>query len=180
MEELDLIQACLKGDRDAQYKLVRMFGPRLLTVCRRYVPNRLDPEDVLQDVFVIIFTRLDQYQGSMGGFWAWIKTIAIHETLKKHRLKEKWHLNRVTIDESLYASDSHDITSHLNAEDLIQMIQSLPDGYREVFNLVAIEGYSHDECAALLGIPNGTSRSTLSRARQILQSQLSQHKIHEL
>lgn len=172
MQEDHLIQSCLRGERAAQRALVDEFGPRLLTVCRRYTHPRLDPEDTLQDAFVQIFRHLDSFKGSCGALWSWMKTITIREALKKQRMTQRWHLNGYSFEEYMPEPENANILSDLNAEEILKMVSRLPDGYREVFNLVALEGYSHAECAEMLGIASGTSRACLSRARHLLQRQI--------
>lgn len=177
MEEREIIAGCLKGDRKAQYELVKRYGPRLLTICRRYAPERLEPEDILQDVFIRVFSYLDQFQGERGLLWPWMKTIAIRESLKKHRLTKRWQLDSLELNGSEKGYDSVALPmDHLNSEQIILLINKLPESYKVIFNLVAVEGYTHEECAAMLGIPSGTCRSWLSRARKSLQSQLLTYK----
>lgn len=171
MNEEQLLQACLHGDRAAQFELVRHYGPRLLTVCRRYVPDGHDPQDALQDAFVNAFTHLRRFDRRKAALWTWLKTIAIREALKKHRGRHTWSLNGQEASPDTPGADFDQALDGLQTEQLLQLIRQLPDGYREVFNLVAVEGYSHEECAELLGIAPGTSRSSLSRARRLLQEQ---------
>jgi RNA polymerase sigma factor (sigma-70 family) len=172
MHEDQLIQACLHGDRAAQRALVREYGPRLMTVCRLYTPPRLDPEDTLQDVFIQVFSYLHQFNGHRGALWSWMKTIAIREALKKNRLTQKWHLQSHSFEEYMPEPQAAEVLSELQAEEILKLVSRLPDGFREVFTLVAIEGYTHDECAGMLGIASGTSRACLNRARQLLQTQI--------
>lgn len=173
MTDLQLIEACLRQERSAQYELVRRYGPRLLTVCRRFTPAGHAAEDSLQDAFVLVFRHLERFDPGKGELWPWMKTVTIRETLKKYRRQALWTLPiEDPVLEALQdgAPDPRELQD-LGAEEILQLIARLPEGYSEVFNLVAIEGYTHEECAALLGISAGTSRSTLSRARRILQLQ---------
>lgn len=178
MKEKDLITSCIKGHRAAQSELVRTYAPRLLSLIKRYQPAALDPEDILQEAFIEIFRGLKSYDRDKASLYTWMKTITVRMTLKKFRLNRTWMTGlTTTLDEStdhVYV-DQHLAT--LETEDLMRFVYGLPDGYREVFNLVAIEGFSHEECARLLQIPAGTSRSCLSRARQLLRDQISQLKI---
>lgn len=171
MTERQLIEACLRLDRTAQYELVRRFGPRLLTVCRRFTPPGRDAQDSLQEAFVLVFRHLDRFDTERGALWPWMKTVAIRETLKRHRRKDPLVFPEPSAEEGWSTPSEEAGPLALEAEYLLDLIARLPDGYREVFNLVAIEGYSHEECAALLGISPGTSRSALSRARRQLQLQ---------
>jgi RNA polymerase sigma factor (sigma-70 family) len=179
MEEKDLVILCIKGNRSAQSELVVSFAPRLLSLIKRYQPRSLSPEDILQEVFIEIFRDLKTYEHEKGALYSWMKTIAIRLTLKKRRLDQSWLKDKtVPLEYSDAVPELDQILNKINTEDIMKMIISLPDGYREVFNLVAVEGYSHDECASLLQIAVGTSRSTLSRARQILKEQYAQMKIY--
>ncbi len=179
MEEKDLITSCIKGHRAAQSELVRAYAPRLLSLIRRYQPATLGPEDILQEAFIEIFRGLKSYDRDKASLYTWMKTITVRMTLKKYRLTRTWMTEITTaLDES---ADQAYVDQHLDkleTEDLMKFVYGLPDGYREVFNLVAIEGFSHDECARLLQIPAGTSRSCLSRARQLLRNQIIQLKIY--
>lgn len=179
MEEKDLVILCIEGNRSAQSELVFAFAPRLLSLIKRYQPRSLSPEDILQEVFIEIFRDLKSYSPEKGALYSWMKTIAIRLTLKKRRLDQSWLTDRtVSIVHSEAVIDLDQIFNKMNTDDIMKMIISLPDGYREVFNLVAVEGYTHEECASLLHIAIGTSRSTLSRARQILKEQYAQMKIY--
>ncbi len=179
MEEKDLVILCIKGNRSAQSELVVSFAPRLLSLIKRYQPKSLSPEDILQEVFIELFRDLRTYDPEKGALYTWMKTIAIRLTLKKRRLDQSWLKDKtISLEYIEVAPELDQNLNKMNTDDLMKMIMSLPDGYREVFNLVAIEGYSHDECASLLQIAVGTSRSTLSRARQILKEQYAQMKIY--
>jgi RNA polymerase sigma factor (sigma-70 family) len=171
MTDHQLIEACLRLERAAQFELVQRFGPRLLTVCRRYTPAGQDARDSLQDAFVLVFRNLDRYDPQRGPLWPWIKTVAIRETLKKHRRKASLVFDDLEKEDGMVSLPDPISWQGLEAEYLLSLIARLPDGHRNVFNLVAIEGYSHEECASLLGISPGTSRSALSRARRQLQLQ---------
>ncbi len=174
MTEKELIKACQNNQREAQFELVRQFAPRLLTVCRRYVPNGLTPEDTLQDAFIQIFSHLDQFDVEKGTLWGWLCRITINSALKKHRLIGRWHLDRSGIEEMGDLSQFDQEMNRLEVDEIVGLIQILPDGQREVFNLVAIEGYSHEECGEMLGMATGTSRAYLSRARLQLQQSIIQ------
>lgn len=170
MNEGTLIKSCIHQDRSAQFELVRVFGPRLLTVCRRFVPAGLDPKDSLQDAFIQIFSQLHRFDAQRGELWPWMKKITIHTALKKHRLVGKWHLNGVELtDQNEHLAANENALQHLDAEQILTLIAALPTGQREVFQLVAIDGYSHEECAELMGMAAGTSRAYLTRARMTLK-----------
>ncbi len=179
MEEKDLVILCIKGNRSAQSELVGSFAPRLLSLIKRYQPKSLSPEDILQEVFIEIFRDLKAYNPEKGVLYTWMKTIAIRLILKTRRLDQSWLKDKtVPIEYSDAIPDLDQILNKMNTDDIMKLIIALPDGYREVFNLVAVEGCSHEECASLLQIAVGTSRSTLSRARQMLKEQYAQMKIY--
>ncbi len=144
-----------------------MFG-----VCLRYAKNQMEAEDFLQEGFIRVFKNIKQYNGS-GSLEGWIRRVVINVCLEIIR-KEKTML---FINREEYQTDYTDnpITEYYDTEYLLKAIQSLSEGYRTVFNLYAIEGYSHKEIAGLLEISEGTSKSQLARARQLLQSKLTMH-----
>lgn len=167
----DLIKACLKKDRKAQRKLYERFSPLMYSVCLRYVQDRSEAEDVMLKGFMKVFEKLKHFRqdGSLEG---WIRRIMINESLMYIRKHKNMYLE-VDIDEANAAFDLP--ADHLHAEDLMQMVQELPVGYRTIFNLYAIEGYAHQEIADLLDISEGTSKSQLSRARLLLRQMIARH-----
>lgn len=142
-----------------------MFG-----VCLQYSDNYEDAKDILQEGFIKVFSNLNQFKGK-GSFEGWIRRIMVNTALEKYR--DKHYLNSVNEDEAekLERTDIN-ILDEISAKDLLKVIQELSPRYRMVFNLFAIEGYSHKEISALLDISEGTSKSNLSRARAILQEKL--------
>ncbi|MCF8238682.1 MAG: sigma-70 family RNA polymerase sigma factor [Saprospiraceae bacterium] len=174
MTEKELINACQDNQREAQFELVRLFAPRLLAVCNRYVPSGLEGEDTLQDAFIQIFAKLEQYDPEKGSLWGWLRQVTINSALKKHRLVGRWHLNSVGTEELNGIAGLDQDLNRLETEEIESLIHQLPEGQREVFNLVGVEGYSHDECADMLGMATGTSRAYLTRARKRLQEMISQ------
>ena len=174
-----LLAACRRGEAPAQHQLYKLLAYQLLGVCLRYCPSRAEAEDALQNTFVKIFTRLDQYRGD-GPFEAWARRVAVHTAL--HAVEQQ---RRHAAHQSIGSDDEEaaDPTARLPsaepsaldtlaADDLLRQLAALPPGYRTVLNLYAIEGYSHPEIAQLLGISEGTSKSQLSRARQLLAQRL--------
>lgn len=176
--ETDIINACRKGKSWAQKALYDRVGGRMLAVCLRYIQDREEAEHVMIGGMVKVFDKINQYTGE-GHFEGWIRRIMVNESLMYIR-KHKNMSVEIEIDshhESTVKADDYD---HLQAEDLMYMIEKLPIGYRTVFNLYAIEGYSHAEIAEQLGISENTSKSQLSRARKLLQQQLNQLEKNEL
>jgi RNA polymerase sigma-70 factor (ECF subfamily) len=169
-KEEELINGCLKRDRSAQKRLYESFSPKMYALCYRYVKDSMDAEDILVTAFTRIFERIDQFKGE-GSFEGWIRRIVVNEALTFLRRNRSMYLE-TDLEVADREPDYNSISDHLEADDLIKMIQELPSGYRIVFNLYAIDGYSHKEIAEQLGISENTSKSQLSRARTYLQKLL--------
>jgi RNA polymerase sigma factor (sigma-70 family) len=165
--ERELIQGCLREDRQSQQELFRRYAGVMLAVCMRYSRHEMEAEDLLQDAFIKVFDNLGQFEfkGSLEG---WIRRIAVNTALKNYS-KKGFKLEQIGLDSSPELPQDPDIYSHLQEEELLRLISRLPDGYRLVFNLYAIEGYGHKEIAEMLGIQESTSRSQLVKARKMLQ-----------
>ncbi|HOO84033.1 MAG TPA: RNA polymerase sigma factor [Prolixibacteraceae bacterium] len=165
-----LISSCKKGKRDGQSKLYQMFAPKLFGVSLRYSRDQTEAEDTLHEAFVNIFSKIDQYSGK-GSFEGWMRRIVVNIALEKYR--KRFRVQTVE-DVSIYDTRTvnDDVYDHLNAEQLMQLIKELPPRYKMVFNLYAIDGYTHKEIAEIMGIDEGTSKSNLSRARKILQNRI--------
>ncbi len=168
--EEQLINGCLSKDPEAQRDLYERYSAIMFTVCSRYVKDVSEAEDVLLTGFLKIFNRIGQFKGD-GSFEGWIRRIMVNESLTYIRRNKSMYLE-VDIDKADREPDYQKLDNNLEAEDLMRMIARLPDGYRTVFNLYAIEGYSHKEIADNLGISENTSKSQLSRARKLLQKYL--------
>ncbi|WP_352420944.1 RNA polymerase sigma factor [Proteiniphilum sp.] len=173
MSEQRLILACKQGKLWARKEVYDQYAPSMMALCRRYVSDVEDAKDVLQEGFLKIFVEIGQYSGK-GSFGGWIRKIFVNTSLdymrKKNRLKQKELLTDVQMECSENTPDMADIT----ADDLMLCISELPDIHRTVFNLFAVEGFSHKEIGALLHIPESTSRSFFFRARQLLQKRVTQ------
>lgn len=167
--EQSLIRKAARRDRNAQYKLYEKYAPKMLAVCRSYVKDLHFAEDVMQKGFLKAFTRIGSFLGK-GSFEAWIRRIMIHESINFLK-KKHWLLYDSNIMEHEDLSTSN-VTSINDVEFLLKLIDRLPEGFRVVFMLHAIEGYSHKEIAGVLHIPENTSRSKLSKARKILQEKV--------
>jgi RNA polymerase sigma factor (sigma-70 family) len=171
--EKDLIKACLQGDRLAQRDIFNMYAGKMMAVCMRYSRHKHEAEDILQDSFVKVFTYMKDYE-HVGSFEGWIRKIIINTAIKNNAKKSVSHED-IGLENVKEDSAGPEIFSLLSEEELVKLISSLPDGYRMVFNLFAIEGYTHKEISELLNIEESTSRSQLVKARRILQD-----KVHEL
>ena len=163
----NIIKGCLKGDRKSQEQLYKMFSNRMFGLCLQYADNYEDACDILQDGFIKVFRKIDQFEGK-GSFEGWVRRIMINTALERYRSQ----LHLYPLLEGFEKSDSlmyEEVLEKLSADELVKLVQELPPRYRMVFNMYAIEGYSHKEIAESMGITVGTSKSNLSRARDILQ-----------
>lgn len=178
MSEQEIIKGSIKGDPKCQRLLVVNYSSMLLTVSRRYTPINTDAEDVLQDAYIKILGAIKQFDNNKGTLESWMRKIVINTALK--RLNKKCFTHERTVERFEERQLSPAIYSQLQAEDVMTIINTLPDGYRQVFNLSVVEGYSHKEIAALLNIEEATSRSNLSKAKKKLRTKMSQLKMQEL
>ncbi len=177
MTEKDLsrtIKQCLDNQRSAQKKLYDFLAPQMLSVCLRYTGERMTAEDVLQDGFVTLFTKLDSYKGD-GSFEGWARKIFVNTSLMHLRKKDALKMSDDIKEAETLKATTVSQTQNLAYKELMQLITSLPDGFRTVFNLYVIEGYSHKEIGEMLGISETTSRTQLSRARSCLQKRMTEY-----
>jgi len=163
---VEIISRCKQNDSKAQELLFNSYSKSLLGICCRYIKNRDDAEDVLQDSFIKIFLNVNQYRGE-GNFEGWMKRITVNTALSF--LKEKQKIRFETADK-LYIVDEPEteVDNDIKAEYILECLNELPMGYRTIFNLYLVEGFSHKEIADQLGIKEATSRSQYSKARQYL------------
>jgi RNA polymerase sigma factor (sigma-70 family) len=168
--EAHLIRALARGEARAQRVVYERFAGKMLAVCLRYCANRDDAEEVLLDGFMRVYDRVGQFREE-GSFEGWIRRIMVTESLMFLRRTKSWR-QEIPLDGADTEPNYAWADASLNETDLLRLINQLPDGYRTVFNLYAIEGYSHAEIADMLGIAEGTSKSQLSRARMLLQTSL--------
>lgn len=170
-----LIQECKQGERRAQHQLYQLFGSRLFSVCLKYSRNRAEAEDNLQDSFLLIFKKINQYKHK-GAFEGWLKRVTINTCLQKYRDQGVFEIipNRDIEDESVSTDFDED---SITLDYLLNLIQELPNRYRLVFNLYVLDGYSHKEISELLNISEGTSKSNLARARIILKDRIEEEEI---
>ncbi len=170
MTEEDLIKGCLKEDRECQKELYQRFSGKMMAVCLRYAGNRMEAEDILQEGFIKVFDHIGKFkrEGSLEG---WIRRIMVNTSINKIRS------NKVRFEELGNESDEflhHDknIIDKMSEKDILNLVSQMPSGYRYVFNMYAIEGLSHKEIAANLGIEEASSRSQYAKAKKYLQQQL--------
>ncbi len=166
-----IIHRCKANERNAQELLYKQFASKMLGVCSRYAADRMEAEDMLQDGFVKVFQKISDFRNE-GSFEGWIRRIMVHCSIEYYRKHHKM-MQLVDFEDATNELSVNQVaTANLAAKDLLTLIQQLPPGYRIVFNLYAIEGYSHKEIATLTGITEGASKSQLSRARSILKQQI--------
>ena len=172
--EKQLIEECLKNNKKAQKNLFDRFAPILLGVCIRYTKDRAEAEDVLQEVFVKIFKSLKQFEDK-GSFEGWLKRITVNTAITYYRknLKHAFHDDVSEIKETIIVNNQHKDVEFTHNE-LLNVINTLPDGYKIVFNMFAVEGYKHKEIAEKLDIDISTSKSQYSRARKLIQQKLNE------
>ncbi len=165
------IELCIKGDRSAQKALFDLLAPRMYPVCIRYVGDREVAQDILQDGFVMLFSKLGSYKGE-GSFEGWARRIFINTALMYLRKKDALKMSDELENARHLSSDITDQLEDMGYKELMKLVSSLPPGFRTVFNMYVIEGYSHKEIADMLGITETTSRTQLSRARVWLQNKI--------
>lgn len=170
MTEKELIKGCIGDDKSCQKALFSKYAGKMLTVCRRYARHQAEAEDMLQDAFIKIFANLKQFN-FQGSFEGWIRRIVVNTALKSIK-KSSFRKEQIGVEFLPETSSEPIILAQLNEEVLLNLIKELPDGYRFVFNLYAIEGFSHQEIAEQLGIEASTSRSQLAKARKFLQNKI--------
>ena len=167
-----LIHQCAKNDRKAQGEIYQIFAGKLFSICLKYSKNKQEAQDNFQDGFVTIFEKIGQFKFN-GSFEGWMKRVMINTVLQKYR--NKTVLNIVTEeipDEVIVDIDDDEVSLYF----LLNLIKSLPDRYRMVFNLYVLDGYSHKEISKMLQIAEGTSKSNLARARGILKQKIELHQ----
>ncbi|HEU5365104.1 MAG TPA: RNA polymerase sigma factor [Hanamia sp.] len=165
--EIDLIKGCIDGDAQMQRLLYQRFSAMMYTVCLRYSENTEDANDVLQEGFIKVYKSLPRFRAE-GSFEGWVRRIFINTSIEHYRKKVKLY-NVTEVQENTIEDDSLDALDSLAAKDIMNIINELSPGYKQVFNMHVIEGYSHKEIAVLLGITEGTSKSQLARAKGVLK-----------
>lgn len=170
-QHYDIVEACKRGDRTAQFELYKLYSRAMYNICVRMLGSAENAEDALQNSFVDVFTKLDtfRFESTIG---AWIKRIVINNcinALKKRRLEFSELMDNAQMPADTDPSVSE---GFLNVPAIQKAIQQLPDGYRTVFNLYALEGYDHEEIGQILGISEATSKSQYSRAKARLREVL--------
>jgi RNA polymerase sigma factor (sigma-70 family) len=174
LDHKELIEACIKGDREAQRNLYDIFSKKMYMVCLRYTKSTEEAEDVLQEAFVKIFNNLKGYRGDSRLAY-WMKRIVVNTALNSHR-KKLYMYPMVDIDDVNYTVETKKPIPEFSLDELLKMIHELPTGCQTVFNLFAIEGYSHKEISEMLEISISTSKSQFARARKLLQEKIAEEE----
>lgn len=178
MDDHQLVRDCLKEKPEAQRQLYERFAETMLGVCYRYTKSIKDAEDVLQEGFVKIFLGLKQYRFE-GELNAWIRRIMVNTSLNFLKRNRKYRDEMYFIEQPLHVVTDDDPAILLQAKELANLIRQLPQGYQTIFNLHAVEGYSHVEIGEMLGITDSTSRSQFSRARGLLISWIEEISVEQ-
>jgi RNA polymerase sigma factor (sigma-70 family) len=168
--ETEIIQGCIKGDRKSQQALYNLFSAKMFAVCLRYANDYSSGQDLLQEGFVKVFRNIEKFRCE-GSFEGWVRRIFVNTAIEHYRKQ----VNLYALHDSevrYYEYYEDNALETLKHADIMKMIQELSDGYRTVFNLYVIEGYSHKEIGDMLGISEGTSKSQLARARYLLQKMI--------
>jgi len=167
-EETKIIKLAVENNRQAQQQIYSKYSSKMLSVCRQYIKDIQLAEDVMITAFMKVFTNLKNFEHK-GSFEGWIRRIMVNECISYLRVQKKV---KFAEDEFFVEESFNEIDSQFTVEQIQFLIDALPDGYKMVFNLYAIEGYKHNEIAKMLGINEGTSKSQLSHARKMLQTQI--------
>ena len=167
-----LIENCKINDTQAQSELYKLFSSKLFSVSLKYSRNYAEAEDNLQDAFLTIFEKIEQYKYK-GSFEGWLKRITVNTVLQRYRTEKVFDIVNDDITEDVVLDIDED---DISIDYLLKIIQELPDRYRMVFNLYVMDGYSHQDIAEMLDINIGTSKSNLARARQILKKTIEDYK----
>jgi RNA polymerase sigma factor (sigma-70 family) len=175
LDREELVKGCIKKNLACQRELYEMYAYKLLSVCYRYAKDKMEAEDVLQEGFIKVFEKIDtfNFKGSLEG---WIRRIIVNTAINNYRQNLKRY-NHLELDQAESITDDFSINRKYDAEELMDMVRSLPEGYKAIFNLYAIDGFSHKEIGEMLGISESTSKSQLSRARKYLQALIKQKEV---
>ena len=167
--ETALIKRAVKNNREAQHVLFELHAPKMLSVCRYYIKDLQHAEEAMLNGFFKVFSNLKSYK-SEGSFEGWIRRIMVRESISF--LRQKKQIEFVVEDVDIKTNYSNTIKSDMEVAEIQQLIDGLPEGYKMVFVMYAIEGYKHNEIAEMLNISEGTSKSQLFKARKLLQQQI--------
>ena len=172
MTENDAIKGCIKHDELSQRYLYDLYRAKWYAYCIRYMTCKADIDDAFQNSLIKIFSNINTFNYSLGDFGAWSSKIVINECLMLLRKLKRLNFNAEIKSDLLVFDESESQIDYLSKKELLHLIQKLPDGYRVVFNMFVLEGYSHNEIAEKLNITEGTSKSQLFKAKRMLKESL--------
>jgi len=167
MSEVEIIQGCIAQKASSQEKLYALYARRMMAVCLRYTRSRAEAEDVFHEAFVKVFKNLASWQG--GSFEGWMRRIFVNTAINHYHQNKKYfdHVDASYAENLMTTSEN--ILTELSTQELMDLIGSLPEGYKMIFNLHVVEGYNHNEIAEMLSIAEGSSKSQLSKAKTYLK-----------
>jgi RNA polymerase sigma-70 factor (ECF subfamily) len=167
MTENEIIQGCLKNEASAQEKLYSLYSRRMMAICLRYTSSRFEAEDIFHEAFVKVFKNIHTWQG--GSFEGWMRRIFVNTAINHYHQNRKYfdHVDAAYVETSLSAPEN--VIADLSNQELLELVNQMPDGYKLVFNLHVVEGYNHNEIATMLSIAEGSSKSQLSKAKAHLK-----------
>ena len=167
--EADLVEGCKNGEPQYQKALYHQYNRLLYGLCLRYSDNADDAQDIMQDGFIRIFSKLNTFRGQ-GSFEGWMRRIMVHTAIEHYRRNSRFFM--VDVEQAKGVELDANVLSNMGREEIMNLVKQLPAGYRTVFNLYVIEGYTHQEIGLMLDISTGTSKSQLSRAKKILKEKI--------
>ncbi|MDR2147770.1 MAG: sigma-70 family RNA polymerase sigma factor [Tannerella sp.] len=171
MEEKQLVKGCVEGERKAQKALYDRYSPQMMSVCLRYMKDKEDARDLLQEGFILVFSNIARFRGE-STLGTWVRKIFVNEALNMLRRQDVLQ-ETVDMEDDMFKDVMDEtVISQMSAAELMDYVKSLPESFRAIFNLFAVEGYSHREIGEMLGIPENTARSKYMRARLRLQKMI--------
>jgi len=172
-KEEEIIKGCIDGNRIYQKQLYERFASKMLGICMRYAKDKAEAEDMMQEGFIKVFRSIQNFRND-GSFEGWVRRIMVYNAINMFKLRKRKF--RESLDsEGADGTVENNVIEMISAKEIISLIQQMPEGYRVVFNLFAIEGYTHREIGEMLEISEGTSKSQYSRARQFMKAVLAKH-----
>ncbi len=173
ISEQEIISGCIQGNRALQKLLYEQYSSKMLGVCMRYAKDRAEAEDMLQEGFIKVFTNISRFKNE-GSFEGWIRRIMVFTAINMFKYRTRKFRESLDTGNDDAPYDDH-IVEKIAAKEIVALITQMPEGYKMVFNLYAVEGYTHKEIGQILGVAEGTSKSQYARARQYMQQALAKH-----
>ncbi|MCH8904575.1 MAG: sigma-70 family RNA polymerase sigma factor [Bacteroidetes bacterium] len=170
--EQSLVEGCRNNDRKSQEALYRRYSKKMFGVCLRYAKDRSTAEDILQEGFIKVFNGLKKFRGD-GSLEGWVRRIMVNTAIENYRKTIRLHVVS-DFEENGHEEFEETILQKMHVDEILKLVQNLPDGFRTVFSLYVIDGYTHKEVAKQLGISEGTSKSQLARARNVLKKRVTE------